>query len=261
MFSEKSIAESIVFMTVQENRIKGRKKMIKDFSVVIPVRNNIGGLLVTLGAFDLFTSNKKAFEVVLVVDDDDTDLPTYKRLKYGYDIKVLSVAKSDNFCRDYYNYGANVSRGTNVMVFNDDCYMQTNKWDDLIRERIDANKHFNGVYLVSLLDSTFYDSPKTPFPRFPMISRKAIDTIGFFFFPQIRMYPADKAVWDLYSAVGCVITCHQVKMQHDHNYNHSTDPSKLRMMKIFEEDRNSGVFPINANKEGKALKNAIEKKD
>lgn len=233
--------------------------MKKYFSVVIPVRNNIGGLLVTLGAFDLFTSNKKAFEVLLVVDNDDKDFETYKRIskQYGYDIKVLQVAKSDYFCRDYYNYGVLQSVGENILVFNDDCYVQTNKWDDLIRARIEVNKHFNGVYLVSLMDSTFYDTPEHPFPRFPMISRKAIDAVGFFFFPQIRMWPADKAIWDLYKTVGCVITCHQVKLQHDHNYNHDTDPNKNRMLRLLQKDREEGVFPINASEESKRLVEAI----
>lgn len=233
--------------------------MKKEFSVVIPVRNNIGGLLVTLGAFDLFTSNKKAFEVILVVDNDDNDLETYKRIskQYGYDIKVLQVAKSDYFCRDYYNYGVSQSSGANVMVFNDDCYIQTNKWDDLIRERIDANKHFNGVYFVSLLDSTYYDIKEYPFPKFPMLSRKAIDAVGFFFFPQIHMWPADKAIWDMYRTVGCVITCHDVQMQHDHNYNHDTDPRKNRLLRLLEKDKEDGVFPINANAESKRLVEAI----
>lgn len=233
--------------------------MKKDFSVVIPVRNNIGGLIVTLGAFDLFTSNKKAFEVLLVVDNDDKDIETYKRLskQYGYDIKVLSVAKSDYFCRDYYNYGVSQSVGENVMVFNDDCYIQTNKWDKMILERIELNKHFNGVYFVSLLDSTYYDIKEHPFPKFPMISRKAIDAVGFFFFPQVRMWPADKAVWDLYRTVGCVITCHDVQMQHDHNYNHETDPRKNRLLRLLEKDKSEGVFPINANKESRRLVEAI----
>lgn len=230
----------------------------KDFSVVIPVRNNIGGLLVTLGAFELFTSNKKSLEVILVADNDDKDLTYYNKLnnKYSFDMKVFPVEKSDNFCRDYYNFGVSMSSGTNVMVYNDDCYMQTNKWDDIIRERIKINPHFKGIYFVSLMDSTYKDAD--PYPKFPMISRKAVDTIGFFFFPQVRMWPADKAVWDLYKAVGCVITCHDVKMQHDHDYNHDTNPRKSRFQRILEEDRKNGVFPINANREAKLLIKAIE---
>jgi hypothetical protein len=230
----------------------------KDFSVVIPVRNNIGGLLVTLGAFDLFTAQKDMLEVVLIADNDDSDLETYRKIskKYKYDIQVLSVEKSDNFSRDYYNHGVTCSSGGNVMVYNDDCYMQTNHWDDIIRERISANKHFNGIYLVSLMDSTFNDT--VPFPKFPMLSRKAIDTVGFFFYPQVRMWPADKVIYDLYKAVGCVITCHNVKMQHDHNYNHTVDPSKSRMLRLLNEDRANGVFPVNANKEAEMLRKAIE---
>jgi hypothetical protein len=37
---------------------------------------------------------------------------------------------------------------------------------------------------------------------------------------------------------------HEVKMQHDHNYNHDTDPVKNRMLQILQEDKANGVFPV-----------------
>lgn len=230
-----------------------------DFSVVMPVRNNVDGLRVTLGAFNLFTVRRDRLEVILVVDDDDPDASFYHGLKckYGFDIRVLFVKRSDNFCRDYYNAGANIARGANIMVYNDDCYMQTYGWDDIIRFKIEKNKHFRGIYLIALMDSTYNDTPEHPFPRFPMISRKAVELIGFFFYPQVRMWPADKVIWDLYKHVGCVITAHEVKMCHNHNYNHDTDPSKNKMLKILEEDKANGVFPVNADREARLLSTYI----
>jgi hypothetical protein len=229
---------------------------MKDFSVVIPVRGNIEGLKTTLGAFDLFTSKKDRLEVILIADDDDVDACNYLQRPVGYQTTIYQVPRTDNFCESYYNFGARKAVGTNIMMFNDDCYVQTNKWDDTIRQRIEANPQFNGVYLVSLMDSTYYDEKGLAFPRFPMISRKAMETIGFFFFPQVRMWPADKCIHDLYKAVGCVITCHEVTLQHDHIYN-KEDPSKSRMYRIMYEDIANGVFPIDGNEQAKKLQEAI----
>lgn len=230
-----------------------------DFSIVIPVRNNVEGLRITLGAFNLFTSQRDRLEVILVADDDDPDAGFYDKLRgrYGYSIRVLLVKHSDNFCRDYYNAGANVATGDNIMMFNDDCYMQTYGWDDIIRQKVEANKHFKGVYFVDIMDSTYNNT--VPYPKFPMISRKAVDLVGFFFYPQVRMWPADKVIWDLYKSVGCVITAHEIKMQHDHNYNHNTDPNKNRMLRILKEDEANGVFPISADREVAILTDYITK--
>lgn len=236
---------------------------MKKFSIVMPVRNNIAGLLVTLGAFELFTSDKRGLEVFLMVDDDDKDMTSYKRLqnKYSYDVTVVEVTRTDNFSDGYYNLGARMSSGENIWVFNDDCYVQTNKWDKIILDKIKANSHFNGIYMVSTMDSTFNDTPETPFPRFPIISRKAVDTLGFFFVPTIRQWPADKAIYEIYHACGCIITAHEVKLQHDHNYNHNTDPSKNRMLRIMKEDMANGVFPYDGSEHVKALYKAITGKD
>lgn len=241
--------------------------MGKNFSVVMPVRNNIGGLLLSLAAFQAFTYDKAGLEVLLFVDDDDNDLERYKAISknYGYDIHVNVVGKSDNFSENYYNRGAKMSSATNIFAFNDDCYIQTAYWDKIIMDKIKMNSQFKGIYLVDIMDSTrkahFTDDPKYIYPKFPVISKKAVDTIGFFFHPKVRIWPADKIIWDLYKAVGCVITCHDVKIQHDHNFNHETDPSKNRMLRVLNEDKANGVFPIDGTQYVKALYKAIDGKD
>lgn len=242
-------------------KLEAEMKKMKDFSIVIPVRGNIKGLRVTLGAFELFTAQKDKLEVILIADNDDPDLIKYNIIgrDYTYDIMAYGVPRTDNFCESYYNFGARKAVGTNIMVFNDDCYVQTNEWDDIVRRRIAENPQFNGVYLVSLMDSTYYDEKDLEFPRFPMISKKAVETIGFFFFPQVRMWPADKCIHDLYKAVGCVITCHKVKLQHDHIYD-DKDASKSRMGRIMEEDIKNGVFPVNGNEQARQLLRAINEK-
>ena len=231
-----------------------------DFSVFMAVRGNIPGLRIALGAFELFTANKDRFEVILIADDDDPDCSIYEYLfeDYTFDIFVFKVKRSDEFNRDYYNAHVEHTRGTHIMVWNDDCYMQTNAWDDKVRDAVKAKDRFNGVYLVDLMDSTrTHMRSKVAFPRFPMISRKAVDAAGFFFFDKPRNWPADKVIWDLYTQVGCVVPCHEVKIQHDHNFDHEGDPTKSRFLRILMEDRANGVFPVDGIMASRKLVEAI----
>ena len=226
-----------------------------DFSIIIPTRYNVEGLKVTLNAFEAFTKQKDKLEVILIIDDDD-DIAQYNGLidMYTFSLRRICVKHSDCFCRDYYNYGVSQSSGANVMCYNDDCYMQINAWDDKIREAIAKNYHFKDIYLVDLFDSTHEDEGQS-FPRFPMLSRKVIDLFGFFFYPQVRMWPADRVLFSIFQSVGNVINCHHVTMQHDHVY--EKDVSKTRMWRIFNEDKANGVFPVDVKPEIKKLKDAI----
>lgn len=234
-----------------------------DFSVIMPVRNNIEGLKTALGAFQLFTAKPELVEIRLMVDRGDMDTDKYIALSGKYDIQIFVhlVEPSDNFNKDYYNAHMKYCRGKNIMAFNDDCYVQTNKWDDIVRQKIAEHPEFKGIYLVDIWDSTRFgndsEGKKFEFPRFPMISRKAVDIAGFFFFPQMRNWPADKVVWNLYTSVGCIIKCHEVKLQHDHNFDHTGDPTKSRFLRILNEDIANGVFPIDARPQCQALYDAI----
>lgn len=228
-----------------------------DFSLIMPVKGNLSGLKTCLGAFDLFTAQPERFEVHLIADRDDNEMIDFAS-KASYKFKtILHLAdKTDNFSNDYFNHHVQFCAGTHIWAFNDDCYVQTNKWDDIVRTAV--KDKFNGVYLVDLYDSTRESAKTPPFPRFPIISRKAVDAIGFFFFPQVRQYPADKCIWDLYSQTGCVVSCQEVKLQHDHNFDHENDPQKSRFMRILREDMAMGVFPVDGNKEYHKLKKAID---
>lgn len=220
-----------------------------DFSLIMPVRNNMAGLRLALGAFQLFTAQPNKFEIHLLVDDNDTDIDDYFSIceEFKLQIMVHIVKPTDNFSNDYYNWALQHCRGVNIMVWNDDCYMQTNAWDDKVRAKIAGYTGHNGIYMIDMWDSTrCHMGSGVEFARFPMISRKAVDIVGFFFFPTVRNWPADKVIWDLYSYVKRIIPCHEVKIQHDHNFDHENDPSKSRFMRILNEDKANGVFPVDA---------------
>jgi hypothetical protein len=234
-----------------------------DFSLIMPVRNNIPGLKIALGAFQLFTVHPERFEIHLLVDDNDIDLNKYREIRdlSSLNIFIHLTKPTDNFSNDYYNWALQFCQGTNIMVWNDDCYMQTHAWDDKVRAKIAGYTGHNGIYMIDMWDSTrFFADSKIEFCRFPIISRKAVDIVGFFFFPTVRNWPADKVIWDLYAHVKRIIPCHEVKIQHDHNFDHEGDPQKSRFMRILKEDKANGVFPVNAVDAVSKLEKAINER-
>lgn len=224
--------------------------MGKTFSLILPTRQHLNGLKTLLDSLVKTTVDLDSVEVLLVMDKDDHELERAFELtnQYALSIYVLVVNKSDNFSRDYMNFGASKAHGENLWMMNDDVVIETAGWDVKVKEAIGTRK----VYCV---DTWCTDHEEIhSFPRFPMVSRKAYETLGFVFYPQIRMWGADAVLFDLYKKAGCVIECHDVKVEHLHM------PSR-RFYMMYEEDKKAGVFPIGGLEELDKLKKAKEEYD
>ena len=226
-------------------------KYSKDFSLIVPTRNNLSGLIKMIDSFMETAHNSECVEFLLAPDIDDPQLKEIKHRLWNYPVRVYETHQSDNFCRDYFNFLAYKAKGRSVWCMNDDVVMETEGWDTIINEKIKDKK----LYLVDTWDST-HEFEGTSFPRFPIISKEAIDTIGFVFYPQCRMWPADRLIYELYKMADLIVECHEVKFQHNHIANN--DPSKSRLYNIFLEDKANGVFPINVFHEKQLLINKKE---
>lgn len=222
-----------------------------DFSVILPTKNNIPGLMGLITSFIDKAKDKDCVEFLIAPDIGDPQLNDIKESVKGYPVKVYETHPTDNFNRDYWNWMTFKSHGDRVWCMNDDVVMLTQDWDEIIRQKT-KDRNF---YLVDTHDST-HDQGGMAFPRFPLISRKAIDTVGFLLYPQVRTYPGDKVVYDLYKRMDLVIECLEVELRHD--WIPSTDLSKSKMFKIFQEDIANGVFPVNAFVQVYQLKEAIK---
>lgn len=224
-----------------------------DYSIVLPTRNNIDGLKSMVSSFLNKAKNPSRVEFVIGPDINDPQLNDIKKAMQYLPVRIYETHPTDNFNRDYFNWLTWKSVGRNVWCMNDDVVMETQDWDSIINEKtVDRS-----IYLVDTWDST-HEHEGVSFPRFPLISRKAVDTVGFLMYPQVRTYPADRVIYELYKLVGAIIECHEVKLTHNHIENNS-DPSKSRMYRIYREDCQNGVFPVNAFIQNYQLKKAMNK--
>jgi len=181
-----------------------------------------------LDRFKMLTSQYGNLEVLIAVDNgDDGYAQEIKAIDTPFVCKVLRRDRSDNFSNDYYNWLAGQCHGDAIQCFNDDAYYLTKNWDEIIAERVRGQD----IWLADLLDSTRFNSTGEQ-PCFPMVSRKGYETLGFVLHPQIKVYPADRKIYEVYKEADRVIKIHEVRIQHDR-----VASDKLRLEEISRKSR------------------------
>jgi hypothetical protein len=181
------------------------------FSIVFPSKGNLSGVKTLLNAFGKTISCPGNLEVLIAVDNDDLEYAAaIKQVPTTFVCKVLTRERSDNFSNDYYNWLAKQSQGDAIQCFNDDAYYLTKDWDAKIRDKVSGKN----IWFADIWDNTRVNNAGFQ-PCFPMVSRKAYEALGFVLHPQIKVYPADKKIYEVYVKAGCVVDCTDVKIQHD----------------------------------------------
>lgn len=208
---------------------------MKNFSIVLPSRGRPMQLKRLLDSLVSKTCLYDEVEVLVGIDNDDniTRDFIFKHLS-AYDainLKLVFRQQSSNLSNDYYNALCRLSTGKYLWVMNDDCEIMTQNWDVLILEKIRKSnwKIFVGV----VNDSTRSEILGGAFSCFPMLSREAVDAMGYFFHPEVRSWAADKMLHRLYENSGRMLdlTCVDVK----HHWEKEGE-SFERMKRIHDED-------------------------
>ncbi len=176
------------------------------FSIVLPTRNNISGLKKMLQSIEDTAYYLPNIEVLVAVDNDDSQFEEISEIETNVDFKVFRRTHSKNFSQDYYNWLAEKTNGDAIQAFNDDAYFETKNWDLIIEEKV------KGRYLWF---ADTYETTRFMYPSFPMVSRKAYEVLGFLLHPQVRIYPADKKIWEVYNSAGLVVNCLDVRIKHE----------------------------------------------
>ena len=214
-----------------------------DFSLILPTLGDKAKVKMFLDSVERTTRKKSRIEVLFAIDEGKTDIIDFVE-KQGYTFPTIFFERpsTSNFSNDYYNWLANRSNGDNIWACNDDIRIRTGWWDDKIREKID--RHQWSIYLVDTKEST-RGKINHGFCCFPIISRRAVNELGFFFYPQIRVYPADKIIYELFQNIDRVIDAQDVII----NSKYVSEDKNPRMWKIFQEDLKAGLIEINITPE------------
>lgn len=175
-----------------------------NFSLMVPTRNR--GIMLS-NLIESIVNNTQELdntEIIVIYDNDDNSTKQISEnllLRFKDKISLIFHARerSFNMSNDYFNYVANnLSTGKYLIALNDDTKFIKYAWDSEAIKKIDK-------YLEDKPDGIFYGITEDReierkrnehywFSCFPLVSKKAVEALGFFFDPFIWKDGAD---WDL----------------------------------------------------------------
>lgn len=196
---------------------------MKDFTIIIPTRNRPKELKRLLDSIFDNAYIIQNFNVI-VGFDKEYDMPLHVGCEY------LMFERGEFLTRDYINPMAAKAQGKYVWFLADDCEVVTKHWNMVAKNAIEAQK--KSIFWADTFDSTRNFNRVGEFAGFPIISKKAIETLGFFFDPRIPNWGADKYTHHIYAEAGCVIDLSAIEIKHHHILN---DETSRHVKEVYEK--------------------------
>lgn len=190
-----------------------------NFSLLIPTRNRPTYLANAIESIIQTTSDLTNTEIIITFDEDDNSTRQVQPNLIERFGKLIRIdwncrPRSYNTSQDYFNFMAlQRSTGKYLVALNDDILFMKTAWDT-------ETLHVLEEYLKNFPDGVVYGVTADMeiekkrnehhwFSCFPLISRKAVEALGFFFDPMIYRDGADWDIFAIYKEVGRIIDLRQ----------------------------------------------------
>ena len=173
-----------------------------NFTVMIPSRKRQHMLAVLLPSVFKTAMFKDKVEVLVTYDNDDRStidaLPRLQELVKDYNVQFISRDRHYSINDSYYNMMASRATGKYLIAVNDDTVFLQTSWDALALIKIEdyLQTHKDGIFY-GITNDKEVESKRNEsnwFSCFPLISKKTVEVLGFFFDPA---FPKDGADWDI----------------------------------------------------------------
>ena len=177
-----------------------------NFTIIVPSRGRPVWAKKLLYSIRQTTDDLSRVEIILVLDDDDEFVKDYVFVKEIYsemNIEIIVQERAEMHSEYYINRPARASKAKYIWPLNDDCTIYTKGWDTIICEK--AKKSKSGIFYGRIGGSNHkihYQGTPEYASGFPLLSKKAVDVLGFFFFPHIVGYGAEGNCYWLFVAAG-----------------------------------------------------------
>ena len=173
-------------------------------------------------------------------------------------VKFLSGSRPNNLHKEL-NLLAASSSGQYILVFNDDCVMQTSVWDTHACAFLD-NSFQDGI-CYGQTSATSADKPRdAEYSSFPIISRKAFNALGYLMKEEFVGLGGDSSIYRIYKEVDRVVDLKEIVIDHIfHNTIEkvmSPDETAQQMRENSWRD-NVDPFSINIEKDLEKLRKSL----
>lgn len=172
-----------------------REAEVIDWSIVLPSRDRVSLIAKLCQSIRDTASDISRIEVLVAIDEDDrTSMRAVPGLEDSFPfVRFYAGKHQKNFSSGYYNPLAEMSRGRFVQLMNDDVEFLTPKWDRLALETLDqyTETRPDKICLGEPNDDTGAVDCGKPYACFPVLSREAINAMGYAQNPGYTTWGAD----------------------------------------------------------------------
>jgi len=173
-------------------------------------------------------------------------------------VKFLSGPRPNNLHKEL-NLLAASSSGQYILVFNDDCLMQTNGWDTHACAFLD-NSFQDGICYGQTLDTSADKPQGAEYSSFLIISRKAFNALGYLMKEEFVGLGGDSSIYRIYKEADRVVDLKEIVIDHIfHNTIEkvmSPDETAQQMRENSWRD-NVDPFSINIEKDLEKLRKSL----
>jgi hypothetical protein len=200
--------------------------VIMNFSIILASRERVHLLDSLLHSIVNTVGDKSNCEVICVIDTDDRVTKRFlDRFKTSCSfVRFVVRDRAPNLNDDYLNWAwRNFSTGRNIIIVNDDVVFKTANWDSIILAHLDkylADKP-DGIAYGWIEDGLKSRAGGLRYCCFPLITRKAAETVGFVMPPEFPGWGADIGLFRIYSAVNRICELPGVAVDHVSYHNGS----------------------------------------
>ena len=183
-----------------------------NYSILIPTRFRITFIENLLKSIYDSTLKKEEVEIIIAYDHDDD---TTHNIIPNYTTAPIQTCfyrrnRADNINNDYYNWMAlNFAKGKYVIAVNDDTLFEMYGWDDRAFDKLSnfEKVHPDGI-IYGITEDLERESARQEhnwMACFPLVSKKAIEVLGYMFDPEFFRDGADWALGATYRAIERVV--------------------------------------------------------
>lgn len=216
------------------------------FSLILASRDRVPLLKDLINSVKRTAKDLSQIEFIVVCDEDDESTKAFTDTEIN--LKLLVRQRSDHMHRDYINWAYSYSCGQFIIILNDDTLFINQNWDeaDLTDVCYGYTETFSGEHLCC----------------FPLLSREAINKLGFIMPNERRSWGADHDLYWIFKSpvVNKITKIPQIAIQHvSHLINtREKDNINSRMHALWEEGQ---IIPVDfyANRFAASFNKEVDK--
>jgi hypothetical protein len=184
------------------------------FSIILPTRERVSYLRHTIKNIIENANNSDNFEIIVIMDTNDAPtLILQEEFKKYKNVFVQVRVPGDSLVEHYINWSFQFTKGKYIMVGNDDALFKTKNWDTINYKLLEdyLKDKPDGIVCAVVNDGVpnhihkhadeFHCLPCS----FPILSRKAIEALGFILDPRFVHASADLDIIITYTLINRVL--------------------------------------------------------